>query len=99
WAKAGVMIRETLDANSKHALMMVTPSSGTGMKWRATTGGASTQALVTGAAPRWLKLERRGKMVTGFESSDGVSWNVVQRVALSMTDDVLVGLAVCSRTS
>lgn len=99
WAKAGVMIRETLDANSKHALMMVTPSSGTGMKWRAATGGSSTQAMVSGAAPRWLKIERRGKMVTGFESSDGITWNVVQRVALSMADDVLVGLAACSRTS
>ncbi|CAM2982059.1 LamG-like jellyroll fold domain-containing protein [Rariglobus hedericola] len=99
WSKAGLMIRETIDADSKHALMMVTPAMGTGIKYRTATGGATTQVLVTGAAPRWLKLERRGKMITGFESTDGVTWNVVQRVALSMNTDVLVGLVVCSRTS
>lgn len=99
WAKAGVMIRESIDGNSKHALMMVTPTSGTGMKWRGTTGGSSTQVMVTGAAPRWLKLERRGNMITGFESTDGVAWRVVQRVALSMSADTLVGFAVCSRAN
>lgn len=99
WAKAGVMIRETLDGNSKHALMMVTPTSGTGIKYRTATGGSSTQVMVTGAAPRWLKLERRGKVVTGFESADGVTWNVVQRVALAMNTDVFVGLVACSKTS
>lgn len=100
WAKAGVMIRETLAANSKHALLMVTPSNGVGIKWRATTAGSSSQVMAPGlAAPRWVKLERRGKMITGYESADGVAWQVVQRVALSMADEVHVGLAVCSRTS
>ena len=99
-AKAGVMIRETLDANARNALMMVTPGTGAGIKWRTSIGATSSQVLVTGIqAPRWVKLERRGKMVTGYESADGVTWNVVQRVALSMTADVYVGLAACSRTS
>ena len=99
-AKAGVMIRETLAANSKNALMMVTPGTGAGIKWRASIGATASQVLVAGIqAPRWVKLERRGKMVTGYESANGVTWNVVQRVALSMTADVYVGLAACSRTS
>ncbi len=99
-AKAGVMIRESLDANAKNALMMVTPGAGVGIKWRTSTGGSASQVLVAGVqAPRWVKLERRDKMVTGYESADGVTWTVVQRVALSMTADVYVGLVACSRTS
>lgn len=98
-AKAGVMIRESLNANSRHALMMVTSTQGAGLKWRSATGGSSSQVTVSGAAPKWLKLERHGNMVTGYESADGVSWNVVQRVAVAMTNDVLVGLVACSKSS
>lgn len=99
-AKAGVMIRETLAADARNALLMVTPGIGAGLKWRSSTGGAASQVLVSGIqAPHWVKLERRGKMVTGYASGDGVTWNVVQRAALSMTADVYIGLAACSRTS
>lgn len=98
-AKAGVMIRETTAANSRHAFMMVTPASGMGVKYRAGAVGGTTQIMIAGAAPRWLKLERRGKVITASESADGVAWDVVQRMALSMSSEVLVGLAVCSTTS
>jgi regulation of enolase protein 1 (concanavalin A-like superfamily) len=99
-AKAGLMIRETLAAGSKNALMMVTPGAGAGMQWRSSVGGSTSQVLVAGiGAPRWLKLERRGKVITGFESVDGLTWTVVQRVALAMTSDVYVGIAASSRTS
>ena len=41
WAKAGVMIRETLSASSKHAMMVVTPGSGVSFQRRTSTGGSS----------------------------------------------------------
>ena len=42
WAKAGVMIRETLTGGSKHAMMVVTPGNGTAFQRRLSTGGIST---------------------------------------------------------
>ena len=34
WAKAGVMIRENLDANARHAMVVVTPRSGVAFQRR-----------------------------------------------------------------
>ncbi len=42
WAKAGVMIRETLNANSSHAAMLLTPSNGFNFQYRNGTGAGST---------------------------------------------------------
>ena len=40
WAKAGVMIRETLDANSKHAMVLFSSTSGPILERRVATGGS-----------------------------------------------------------
>jgi len=42
WAKAGVMIRETLDPGSAHAYMVVTPTQGVSFQRRPGTGATST---------------------------------------------------------
>ena len=99
-AKAGVMIRESLDAGSRHATLVVTPGSGTGLLWRTGTGGGTSSSLLTGlTAPRWVKLERQGKVIIGSESEDGVVWSVVRRITIDMAAEVQVGLIACSRTS
>ncbi len=43
WAKAGVMIRESLAAGSTHAMLVVSPASGLAFHRRPTTGAASEQ--------------------------------------------------------
>ncbi|UCG48270.1 MAG: hypothetical protein JSU94_00550, partial [Phycisphaerales bacterium] len=50
WAKAGVMIRDTLDANSVHSMVVVTPSSGVSWQRRIDTGGASAHDTTGGLA-------------------------------------------------
>ena len=96
WAEAGVMIRETLNADSKHASALVAPS-GIGFLWRTSTGGTSAYDGVTGSAPYWVKLVRTGSSFTSFRSSDGVTWTQLgTAVTISMTSDVYVGLAVTS---
>jgi len=100
WAKVGVMIRETLTPGSKYALMMTTPTSGTGLQYRNAASGSSVNVMTTGlAAPRWVKLERRGNVLTGFHSADGVTWVLSQRVVIAMSTDVYVGLAACSHSA
>ncbi|MBN2010278.1 hypothetical protein JW960_13115 [candidate division KSB1 bacterium] len=96
WAKAGVMIRETLKDNSKHAFMMITPSSGVAFQRRISTGGASSHTAGNGSAPYWLKLQRIGNDFTGYVSPDGQRWNLIGSDKIDMSNDVYVGLAVTS---
>jgi hypothetical protein len=100
WAKAGVMIRETLAGGSKHASMFVTPAKGTAFQRRIATGGVSTTtAGVLAAPPRWVKLVRTGVTLAAYESADGTAWTLVGSETISMVNDVYVGLAVTSHTS
>ena len=72
WAKGGVMIRESLAANSANAMMAITPGNGLTFQRRRTTGG-TTPATSGGAgtAPYWVKLVRAGNTLTGYKSTDG----------------------------
>jgi regulation of enolase protein 1 (concanavalin A-like superfamily) len=98
WTKAGVMIRETLAANSKHAFMLATPggTKGLGFQRRLTTGGDSIHTGAPGTAPVWLKLERTGATFAGYYSADGVSWALVGTDTVPMAATVYVGLALTS---
>lgn len=97
WVKAGVMIRETLAAGSPHAFMLVSPGKGLAFQRRLAAGGLSTHTTGgAGAAPAWVKLERRGSVISAYRSSDGVAWTFVGSDSFTMGADVYVGLAVSS---
>ncbi len=105
WAKAGVMIRETLDPGSKHALACVTPGSGVASEGRVTTGGESVSMNETGiTAPHWIRLERNlAGVFTVTHSADGITWVPVQG-ALNQTiwmdaPSVYIGLAVTAHNA
>jgi hypothetical protein len=99
WAKAGVMIRETLDGDSKHAMMVVTPGNGTAFQRRTNTGGSSDHTEGSSVtAPYWVKLIRSGNTFTGYESADGSTWTLVGSVSITMATDVYIGLAVTSHS-
>ncbi len=93
YAKAGIMFRESLDSDSKHAMTSVTPSEGTRLQYR--DGDGSSLINNPGyAAPIWLKLERNGVLFTGYRSSDGVTWVEIGQHTVGMGTDIYVGLAV-----
>lgn len=97
-AKAGVMIRESLNANSTHALLNVTPAAGAEFIRRFTTGGTtSAQATAGVTAPRWVRMVRVGNNFTGYTSTDGATWTQVGTTqTITMAASVYVGLAVNS---
>jgi len=105
WAKGGVMIRQSLDAGSTHALMAVTGSSGGGgaFQWRpvANEGSSSAHDDAAGMAPGyWMKLERVGDALSGSYSPDGVEWTQQgDAQTIEMKDPVLIGLFVTSHQS
>ena len=97
WVKAGVMMRETLNANSKHAFMIVSPGKGLAFQRRAATGGESTHtAGGSGSSPYYVKLKRAGSTFTAYKSLDGVSWTTVGSQTITMASTIYVGLAVTS---
>ena len=98
WAKAGVMIRETLNPNSAHAFACVTPGSGVSFQRRPGTGLTSldtTTAAIT--APYWVKVERSiSGNFTAYTSANGTTWTLQGTEPIPMGSNVYIGLAVTS---
>jgi len=99
WAKAGVMIRETLDPDSKHAMMVVSATSGVSFQRRPETGGASAADTTADiAAPYWVKIERTlaGNLIA-YSSANGSTWQMLGVAEpIQMGTNVYIGLAVTS---
>jgi hypothetical protein len=71
------MIRESLDPGSTQGIMAVTPSRIRAFQNRPTTGGACVSAhSATGTItlPFWVKIERKGNLITAYYSADGKAW-------------------------
>ena len=104
WAKAAVMIRETLDPGSRHAMACLTPGNGVAAEARVDTDNASTSNSQTGlTAPYWIKLERDvAGNFTVTHSANGTSWSPVQGAIpnrVLMSANVYIGLAVTSHNA
>lgn len=97
WAKGGVMIRETLAANSTHAMMVLTPGNGVAFQRRVATGGITTSTQGANvAAPYWVKIVRSGTTFSGYSSPDGISWTLVGSDTISMATSVFIGMPLTS---
>ena len=104
WAKAGVMIREALEPDSKHAFICVTPGNGVASVVRVGSGDdsyAANQAGIT--APHWVKLERDlAGSFTVLHSVNGSSWVPLEDFTsqiVQMSANAYIGLAVTSRNA
>ncbi|MHC4744408.1 MAG: hypothetical protein ACYS8Z_21045, partial [Planctomycetota bacterium] len=101
WRKAGVMIRETLDANSPHAFMCITPVGGGGkaLQWRPVTGAGSSSfhdiAPVV-EAPVCVRILRTGDTFLGFYNLGGEWVQQGEAVTIPMAQNVYIGIAVTS---
>jgi hypothetical protein len=96
WTKAGVMIRQSLDAGSPHASMFVTPGKGVAFQRRPTAAGTSLSTTAAGAAPEWVKVSLSGQTVTASVSSDGSAWTTIGQETIAFSGSIFVGLAVTS---
>ena len=103
-AKAGVMMRTSLEPGTPRAWMAVTNriQAEQDMPSLAVYGGTNygNKALnIANSAPSyWLKLERIGNMITGYISPDGTNWAAtdVGRIDAPVPDTIYVGLVVDS---
>jgi hypothetical protein len=109
WAKAGVMIRRTLDSGSLFAGVYITPGNGCRYQARLSTGGvlSSDSAVATPeqrtiTAPYWVKIERdNADNFYGYYSSDGTNWQpmVWNPQSIIMPQTVYIGLALTSHNT
>ena len=97
WAKAGLMVRSSLAADAAHAFVLATPGNGIALQGRPQAGSLSqTVAALSGTAPAWLKLERRGVVVDGYASANGTEWTPLGSMTIALPEPVYVGVAVTS---
>ena len=100
YAKAGVMIRSSLNANAAHAFSHVTVGAGVRYLRRSTSGGTTTvKSGTSSAAPIWVRAVRKGTLVTTYWSSTGSSWTTMGTDTIALGTSAYVGIAVNSRNS
>jgi hypothetical protein len=107
WAKAGVMIRESLDAGSKFAYVVMTPGSGVSFGWRPSPNGTCSSTTVGNIRlPQWVKLTRAGNVFAAQYSADGKTWTDIKgtdgkpvATTIAMTGSLYIGLALTSHAA
>jgi large repetitive protein len=105
-AKASLCIRESVDPGAKTVTMCVTAADGTQFLYRDKTGEKTTHFVGAADAPKsivpkakfpcWLKIARHGNDISGYESADGKTWQIVGQVNLELPADGVIGLAASS---
>jgi regulation of enolase protein 1 (concanavalin A-like superfamily) len=108
WAKAGVMMRDSLDPGARNALAYVTPDGRVGWQFRQLMGGTSDSTRSEPGEvtlPHWVRLTRSGSTIKAEHSSNGTTWEPMVEVAnpteptardISLGSTIYVGLAVTS---
>ena len=101
WAKAGVMIRESLNPDSAHSMMVITPGQGASFQRRPGTGQTSLNTDSAGiVAPYWVKIERdMAGNFTGYISANGTTWTLLGTEPIPMVANVYIGLAVTAHNA
>merc|ERR1712176_1306423 len=102
WQKGGLMIRDTLDANSAHFSVLVTGNQRLGTFWRGGKGwNTSHVAGGTNDKPVWIKAVKEGNKFFSYFSYDGVDFTLFRgpETLNFSSDDVEVGIAVCSHNN
>jgi hypothetical protein len=100
FAKAGLMLRASLDASAATAILDVKPDGGIELMNRVQTGAA--MEFVAGGAvtlPTWLRLDWTGGSINAWASQDGISWTFIHSAQMAVSAPIQVGVAVTSHDS
>jgi hypothetical protein len=92
-AKAGVMMRDSIDPKSRMALLAVTQTVSIYFQTRINYGATAATTI----APRgdtWLRLVRNGNTVTAYRSANGAVWTLIGTNQVNFGPTISIGLAV-----
>jgi hypothetical protein len=100
FARGGVMIRETANANSKFAMVCQRPNNEITFEWRTSTGGTASASAVVGGTTdaKYVRLVRTGNTFTAYYKVNvGDAWTQVGSTqTISMATATRIGLTVTS---
>jgi outer membrane protein assembly factor BamB len=100
WAKAGVMLRGSLDPGAPFYAALVTPGNGILVEYRTAQGGAGMQQVaMPGMVPLYLKVVRTGATFSAYTAQDGMVWTLIPGSSITLgglRGPVLAGLAIAS---
>lgn len=94
--KAGLMIRETLDADSPYVDVVVHGDGLTSMQYRETKGGETKEVKSTVTGPDRLALQRKGDQFTFWVAKGTEELKEGGSITLKLPPPVHAGLAVCA---
>lgn len=103
--QAGLMARETLNADSRFAAALgSSPQLGAFFESRGTAATKATTAAPPGGYPAnyphmWLRLQRSANNFTGFASFDGENWTQLGSASVGLPNTIYLGMAVSSGTT
>ena len=85
WAKAGVMLRSSLDPGATNYTLLVTPGNGLQIQYRPTQGASTAKKTTApGTVPAYLKVSRVGTTFSAYTSADGVTWTLVPNSTITI---------------
>ncbi len=93
-SKAGIMIRESLSADSANVFFGLAGREGGTFQHRDGTGEDTLmESMPEVFVPYWLRLKRSGEAFTASVSRNGTRWVRCRSISLPMTENVWIGLA------
>lgn len=107
-AKAGLMVRQTLDSDSPALHLLANPPSPAGRGYieggqRSTAGGGTTAwgSTFAGAVMPdvWLRLRRWGDQFAAFRSTNGVDWVLMGQTTFGRSDPCYLGLVASAHSN
>lgn len=98
WAKASIMVRESLSGGSKTAMVLVSSQNGATVHNRFTANERmeGTDKHPEAKAPYWLKLVREGDLFHHYISENGKEWKKIESIQNPMSEKVYIGFGVTS---
>ncbi len=100
WAKAGLMVRESLDPESVYGLIATfQPENNTGTCFQARTAeGTNSQSIGCASVNTntWYRMTRTGNQITTEYSTNGTEWEQISSIEMDLSNMVLLGLAATS---
>lgn len=100
WTKAGVILTAGTRPGAPYAAVTATGAHGVRWQYDYVHDQAGLPGSVSRRTPRWLRITRRGEVVTGYDSTDGVAWHVIGSTRLpGLTSRADVGLFATSPLS
>lgn len=94
--KIGVMVRQSLDANSPYVDIALHGDGLTSLQVRRAAGEVTTQVMAPITGANVVQLERKGNHYTMRVAWDGDPFSAPREVELNLGDEVYVGLFACS---